>query len=241
MDQQGQDRGQVAQLIQRKPTFTPRAPSARARFLRVAGEGWPFVSLVLIAGCVCAYLLGPLWLLPFLVLIAGLSAFFHDRKRPVPPGSLAVTAPVDGSVVHRRECYDPFLDREAIRLTFDVAFLGTYLFRSPVAGTVLELPASACPDFAGPVSWIRTNNGDEVVMTVSEGIMFGTPPCQAPFGERVGQGRPCGQRRLAQQLDLYLPKNSRVEVIQDDQVRAGMDIIARFVRKGDGNDDAPEV
>lgn len=207
----------------------------RARFLRVAGGGWPFVGLVFAAGCVVVALLGPWWALPFLLLLGGLAVFFHDRKRPVPPGSLTITAPVDGCVVHRRECYDPYLDREAIRLTLDVALFGAYLLRAPVAGTVLEISQSACPEFSGPVSWIRTNDGDDVVMTVSEGALFGARPCQAPFGERVGQGRPCGERRLARQLDVYLPANSRIEVIQGDTVRAGTDIIARFVRKPDDN------
>lgn len=190
------------------------------------------------AGCACVVLLGPWWALPFVVLIGGLAGFFYDRKRTVPPGSLTVTAPVDGCVVHRRECYDPFLDREAIRLTLDIRFFGAYLLRSPVAGTVLEIPPSTGPDYSRPVSWVRTNDGDDLVMTVSEGALFGARPCQTPFGERVGQGRPCGQRRLAYRLDVYLPANSRIEVIQGDRVRAGMDVLARFVRKREPNGEA---
>lgn len=206
--------------------------------MRVAREGWPFLGLALLCGYVFAGVFGLWWALPFLLLIAALAVFFHDRTRLAPPGSLTATAPVDATVDHRRECYDPFLDREAIRLSFDVALFGNYMLRSPVAGTVLAMPDTAWPDFAGTVSWIRTNDGYDVVMTVSEGTMFGARPCQTVFGERVGQSRPCGHRRLARRLDLYLPASARIEVIQGDRVRAGTDIIARFVRKRGSNGDS---
>lgn len=211
----------------------------RARFLRIARDGWPFLGLTALVGCILAVTLSPWWALPFLLLACVLAAFFHDQMRSVPPGSFTVTAPVDGEVVHRRECYDPFLDRQAIRLTLEVTLFGVYLVRAPVAGTVRELPPSACSEFAVPVSWFRTKDGHDVVMAVSEGALFGAQPCQAPFGERVGQGRPCGQRRLAQRLDIYLPATCRIEVIQGDTVRAGADVIARFVRKHKDQDDAP--
>lgn len=203
----------------------------RTRFLHVAVEGWPFVGLVFLLGVLSAVILGLWWALPFLVVIGVLGAFFYDRKRPVPSGSLMVTAPVDGKIIHRRECYDPYLDREAIRLTFEISFFGAYFLRSPVVGTVREMPASACPEFSGPVSWIRTNDDYDLVLTVSEGCLFGARPFQTSYGERIGQGRPCGQRRLARRLDIYLPPNSRIEVVPGDAVRAGRDVIARFVRK----------
>lgn len=207
----------------------------RAKFLRIAREGWPFIGLAVVFGYLVAAAFGLWWALPFLLLLGGLAVFFYDRARPVPPGSLAVIAPVDGTIVHRRECYDPFLDREAIRISIDVACFGAYMLRSPVAGMVLEMPPSACPDTAGTVSWIRTNEGHDVVLTVAEGTMFGARPCQTPFGERVGQGRCCGQRRLARRLDVYVPPNSRVEVAQGATVHAGADVIAKFVRKHNGN------
>lgn len=210
----------------------------RARFLRIARDGWPLVGLAIVVGCLFATALSPWWAGPFALLTGVLLAFFYDQVRRFPPGTFTVIAPVDGTIVQRRECYDPFLDREAIRLTLDVAMFGAYLVRAPVAGTVLEIPASAGPEGAGTASWLRTRDGHDLVMTVCEGTLFGAPPCQTPFGERVGQARPCGQRRLAQRMDLYLPVNSRIEVIQGDRVRAGVDVIARFVRRREEQSDA---
>lgn len=210
----------------------------RATFLQIAREGWPLIALTLVLAYVSVHFY-VWWLGVLLLALAGyLVALFHDPSRIVPSEPLAVIVPVDGRVVHRRECYDPFLDREAIRVSIEVGRLGAYLLRSPVEGTVLELPASAWPDFRGAVSWVRTDEGDELILAVPEGAMFGARPCEARYGERVGQGRRCGPRRLARRLDVYLPPNARVEVAVDTRVRAGADVLATLVHKRNGNGEA---
>lgn len=207
----------------------------RATFLQIAREGWSFIAFALVLAYGGAYFAGWWAGLPFLALAAWLIAFFHDPVRDVPSEPLAVIVPADGRVTHRRECYDAFLDREAIRISIDVASLGAYLLRTPAEGTVLELPAAAWSDFGGTASWIRTDEGDDIVLTVPRGAMFGARPCQVSFGERVGQGRRCGPRRLARRIDIYLPPHSRVEVSVGQRVRAGSDVLATLVHKRNGN------
>lgn len=207
----------------------------RATFLQIAREGWSFVALALALAYAGGYFAGWWAALPFLALAAWLIAFFHDPVRDVPSEPLAVIVPVDGRVAQRRECYDPFLDREAVRVSIDVLRLGAYLLRTPAEGTVLELPASAMAGFSGTASWIRTDEGDDIVLTVPRGPMFGARPCQVSFGERVGQSRRCGPRRLARRMDVYLPPHSRVEVSVGQRVRAGTNVLATLVHKRNGN------
>src|SRR5699024_11408183 len=66
-------------------------------------------------------------------------------------------------------------------------------FRSPVEGTTLELSGEAVDAFHGTVSWIRTDEGDDILVAVSHGMTLGARPCQGSYGERVGQGRCCGK------------------------------------------------
>lgn len=204
-------------------------------FLHIVREGWPLIALVVVGGA-AAYTQLAWWAaLPFAAAAVLLAFFFHDADHHVPAEPFTVVSPVDGRVIHRRECYDPFLDREAVRISVLVDRFGQYFMRAPAEGTVLELPPDAWPEFTGTASWIRTDEGDDLVVTVSQGAMFGARPCRTPYGERVGQSRRCGVRRLARHVDLYLPANTRLEVDIDQRVTAGCSTLATLMHKKNGN------
>lgn len=203
----------------------------RATLFQVARGGWyiiiPMVVLVFVLHATIDWWAG----LPVALLLIPVILFFRDRPCRVAAEPLAVIAPMDGTVTHRRECYDPFLDREAIRITIRLSLFGAYYFRSPVEGTTLELSGEAVAGFPGTVSWLRTDEGDDIVVTVSHGITLGARPCRGSYGERVGQGRCCGTRRLALQVDVYLPVHSRVMVDLHTRVQAGSTVLGKLVHK----------
>lgn len=206
----------------------------RKTLLHIVREGWyvltALAGLLLLVNAVFGF-----WAaLPVAGLIVLAIVFFRDAPRDVPAEPLAVIAPIDGTIRHRRECYDPYLDREAIKLSIDVNLLGAYLLRSPAEGTVLELPHETLTRLGAAATWIRTDEGDELIMAVREGSLFGERPCRSSYGERVGQGRCCGSRRLARRVDVFLPMNARVEVELGDRVRAGASVLAKLVHKQNG-------
>ena len=203
----------------------------RKTLFHIVPEGWAVLIGLTVAALIVNATAGAWWVLPLLVALVVAALYFRDSPRNVPAEPLAVIAPVDGTVIHRRECYDAFLDREAIKLSIRVDLLGAYLMRSPVEGTVLELTGDAIEQLDGVASRIRTDEGDDLIMVIRDGSLFGARPCRSNFGERVGQGRCCGQRRLARRVDLYLPVNSRVEVELGDHVRAGACVLAKLVHK----------
>ncbi|MES1926732.1 hypothetical protein [Salinisphaera sp. T31B1] len=203
----------------------------RKTLFHVVPEGWAVLIGLAAAVLIVNAAVSWVWALPLLAALIVAALYFRDSPRNVPAEPLAIIAPVDGRVVHRRECYDPFLDREAIKISLQVHLLGAYLIRSPVEGTVLELTGEAIDALDGVASRIRTDEGDDVIMVIRHGSLFGARPCRSEFGERVGQGRCCGQRRLARRVDLYLPVNSRVEVELGDHVSAGACVLAKLVHK----------
>src|SRR5699024_911408 len=79
--------------------------------------------------------------------------------------------------------------------------------------------------------WIRTDEGDDILVAVSHGMTLGARPCQGSYGERVGQGRCCGTRRLARQVDVYMPVHSRVMVELHTRVYAGATVLGKLVHK----------
>lgn len=194
--------------------------------LRIAAEGWVFL---LGLGLVALWaVLGEHWLLLLgsllLLVLAGL--FFHDAPRHSPAKPLGILAPCDGTVSYRRECHDPYLAREAIRIGITVPLFSNYLLRTPVEGEV-----TAIENAPRGVSCIRTDEGESILVAVSRGSLFGARPVWAQFGDRVGQGRIAGARRLARVIDVYLPADCRVEVQLGQTLRCGETVLATLLRR----------
>lgn len=195
--------------------------------LSIPLEGWAVLALLVGLAALINAAGAPLLALLALGGVLPLVYFFGDRRRRVPAHARGVLAPVDGVVVHRRECHDPVLGREAIRIGIRVDPWGAYSLRSPVEGEVVEPPPGAQ---AARASVIVTDEGDAIVLRAAGG-MLGARPVFAPWGERLGQGRRCGLRRLAREFDLFLPASARVEVPLGARVRCGETLIATILRK----------
>ncbi len=206
-------------------------------FLHVAREAWVLlVPLALIGVLLSLSMTSPWpWILAG-VFCAGVALLSRDTDRIVPPQALGLVVPADGTIIHRRECHDPYLDRAAIRLSIRLNRYGVYYLRAPCEGTLMEIKMARGGRHADQASWIRTDEFDDIVMVVSEGSLLGQRPCNAGFGQRVGQGRRCGMRRLARRLDLYIPVNSRVDVKLQQKVRAGSDVLATMVHNASNLD-----
>ena len=202
--------------------------SAYSPILRIAPEGWMLIALLALSALL-AVEAGRLLLALLLALpIPLLANYTRDLDRHSPAKPLGVLAPVDGQVCFRRECHDPWLGREAIRLGIAVGFWGNYLLRAPVEGEVHSIPGAS-----RRVSRIRTDEGEDILVVVARGWLFGARPVWAPFGERLGQGKPCGLRRLARQIDVYLPAESRVEVALGQTIRCGETVLATLLRRNE--------
>jgi len=154
---------------------------------------------------------------------------FRDPHRPVPPSPLGVVSPVDGEVVTVDIAEDGVLQGRAQRIVIRIDSLGTYTARSPVEGRVRDLhTADRVTDYPHNALWLRTDEGDDVVLKFS-GYRFGLPPRSlALYGERLGQGARCAYLRLTRLAEVHLPDTSRVLVEPGQVLRAGSDLIARL-------------
>lgn len=199
-------------------------------FLHIAHEGWLIViGLLLVAWAAVsadlALLAGAAGLLTAVSI-----GFFYDSDRALCTSPLGVVAPVDGRVVSVDSVTDPFLDRPALRVRVRPSLLGAYFLRAAIEGKLRELRASDGSRCSG-ASWIQSDEGDDVVMAASDGGLLGQRPCMLSVGERVGQGRRCGLRRLARYIDVYVAANSRIKVQPGQRVRAGTDMLGTIARK----------
>lgn len=164
---------------------------------------------------------------PAIVLII-LYFLFQDPRRSIPSHPLAAVSPVDGVVVSVSTIENLVTESSAHQITIRIDSFGTYTARSPVEGVLLDyhvLAASKRADTHRPGLWVRTDEGDDVVLQF-HGHRFGlVPRAFSRYGERLGQGQRCAYLRLARFADVFLPINSRVNVRPGQQVTAGSDML----------------
>ena len=193
--------------------------------LSLVPEAWVVLGCLTAIGALLVFGASSDLALPFLVLLFLAIRFYADAQPQVESRPRGVLAPADGVVIHRRECHDPVLGREAIRIVLKPRILGGYCLRAPVTGHVAPVGAERA-------SRIRTEDGQDVVVRVTRGLTGSARPVMMPVGERVGQGRRCGLRRLAREIELLVPADSRVEVRLGQQVRSGQTVLATMLKKG---------
>lgn len=204
------------------------------QFPLIAREGWPFIMIVLLL-LIGSFRLGGLFLvMPCLMLLLLLVLLFRDPHRDVPSKPLAVVSPVDGRVTSVEPTDKGALQGESIRIVINITAIGAYSARSPTEGKVLNLmdnlaEGSRLLGVGG--LWVRTDERDDVVVLMRGPTGWASPRSFVGYGERLGQGQRFAFNRLARQVEVYVPVNSRLHVKVGDRVRAGSDTLAMFVHK----------
>jgi phosphatidylserine decarboxylase len=198
---------------------------------RVAPEGIPFLALL-----AAAFVAAVVYFETLLAAVAAAAFFvsylvFRDPKRDVPAEPLGVVSPVDGRVVSVGSVDRGALQGEAQIIRVRIDALGTYTARSPVEGKIMDLRSVAdgrVAEYPTNAMWIRTDEGDDVVLNLA-GYRLGLPPRSfIGYGERVGQGQRCAYLRLTRYAEIHLPIASNVAVAAGDRVTAGTSLIARL-------------
>lgn len=173
--------------------------------------------------------------LPTVLLTLVLMRLFYDPDRDLPSHPLGVMSPVDGVVISTELFHDPFLDRVAQRIRIQSDLFGVYHGRSPTEGKMVEYWPTLAGDKQGYSQedtkgawWIKTDEGDDVVLVVTAGISLGKARCEIQAGERVGQARRCGRFLPHGVIDVLIDENSYVEINPGQRVMAGVNMLATF-------------
>ena len=205
---------------------------AQRQFPVIAREGWPFIIAVLLLAIAAVRLGGVALVLPVLGLLLLLVLLFRDPPRDIPARPLGIVSPVDGKVISVEPTDRGALKREAIRIVVQINHFGAYTARSPTEGRILNLrenlrEGSRLLGVGG--LWLRTDEGDDVVVLMRGHSRLVRPRSFVGYGERLGQGHRFAFIRLARRAEIYLPLASRPLVKPGDRVLAGSDQLAELV------------
>ncbi len=185
------------------------------------------------------YFAGPAWAAPFWVVLVFILQFFRDPPRQIPDAPDAVICPADGKVIALGEVEDPYLKRPSKRVSVFMNVFNVHSNRSPVAGKIMErwysrgkfVNASldkASLDNERNALWIRTDQGQDVVVVQVAGLIARRILCYVQPGERIARGERYGFIRFGSRVDVYLPREARFEASLGDSVKGAADVIARL-------------
>jgi phosphatidylserine decarboxylase len=183
----------------------------------IAQEGLPVLVLVFALGLLMIRYLD-LWfaVIPALLLVV-LYMVFRDPRRSVPSVALGVFSPVDGRIVSVDTVDRGAAGAPALRIVIDVDSFGTYTARSPVEGNIKDLGEKAL--------WLKTDEGQDVVLSFSGYRLGFAPRAFVRYGERLGQGQRCAYLRLTRRAEIQIPADGKVTVEPGQTVVAGTDVI----------------
>jgi phosphatidylserine decarboxylase len=202
----------------------------------IAREGWPFLAIaVAVAALVAGFSL--LWSIPFWIVALFVLQFFRDPPREVPGNAKTVVSPADGRVVAVEKAHDPYLDREAIKVSVFMNVFNVHSNRAPVDGEVKQIWynagsfVNAALDKASTENernalWIRADAGADVTCVQVAGLIARRILCYAKAGDRLERGQRYGFIRFGSRVDVYLPPNARIKAALGDKVYAASTILA---------------
>ena len=203
----------------------------------IAREGWPFIALSVVAAVVVHWFFGVGWAAPLWLIVVFMVQFFRDPPRTVPQEPRAVLSPADGRVVAVERTRDPYLDRNALKLSVFMNVFNAHSNRSPVDGEIRETWHNPGRFFNAELSkssleneraalWIRTPAGADVTCVQIAGLIARRILCYAKAGQRLARGERYGFIRFGSRVDVYLPADWRPVASVGDKVYATESILA---------------
>ena len=202
----------------------------------IAREGWPYLAGAFVFSLLATFFAG-WWSLPFWLLTLFILQFFRDPPREVPDDPRAVVSPADGRIVEVSRVQDPYLKRDALKLSVFMNVFNVHSNRSPVDGVVKErwyFPGAfvnaaldkASLDNERNALWLRTDSGADVTCVQVAGLIARRILCYVSPGARLRRGERYGFIRFGSRVDVYLPPDAEPAAALGDKVYAAERVLA---------------
>jgi phosphatidylserine decarboxylase len=207
----------------------------------IAREGWVFLAMAVAAALLLSatghwLIAGFAWLAVLFIL-----QFFRDPPRTIPRAPNAVLSPADGKVVRVERARDPYLQREALKISVFMNVFNVHSNRSPVDGIVVAAWyhagsfLNAALDKASLENernalHLRTAAGHDVACVQVAGLIARRILCYVKPGDTLARGQRYGFIRFGSRVDVYLAPDAVPKVAVGDTVYATETLLAEFPR-----------
>jgi phosphatidylserine decarboxylase len=202
----------------------------------IAREGWSFLAAAVAVAAAAGWLIG-WWSTPFWLAALFVLQFFRDPPRQAPGDAHTVVSPADGRVVAVERARDPYLERNAIKVSVFMNVFNVHSNRSPVDGLVQKrwyIPGrfiNAAFDKASLENernalWLRTTGGADVTCVQIAGLIARRVLCYVHEGDSLARGQRFGFIRFGSRVDIYVPEDANLVAALGDKVYATSTVIA---------------
>ena len=204
-----------------------------------AREGWPFIAGAVAISALVSMYARWIWSATCWIIALFILQFFRDPPRIVPQKANAVLSPADGRIVAVENTQDPYLKRDAIKVSVFMNVFNVHSNRSPVDGKVYNkwyfpgkfinasLPKASLENERNAL-WIKTDNDLDITCVQIAGLIAKRIVCHTKIGEHLVRGQRFGFIRFGSRVDVYLPLNTEVKVNIGDKVHATLTILAEL-------------
>jgi phosphatidylserine decarboxylase len=205
----------------------------------IAREGWPFVAITVVIALALSY--AHWWIGAVLAWVCALFVvqFFRDPPRVVPSQANIVVSPADGKVVVVGKARDPFLNRDALKISVFMNVFNVHSNRSPIDGMVKNkwyhagsfLNAAldkASVENERNALHICTESGVDVTCVQVAGLLARRILCYVGPGDALARGQRYGFIRFGSRVDVYLPPYASPKVAIGDVVYATTTVLAQL-------------
>jgi phosphatidylserine decarboxylase len=203
----------------------------------IAREGWAFITLAVVTAVLLHVFAGPWWAAPVWLAALFMLQFFRDPPRMAPADPSAVLAPADGRIVTVERTHDPYLGREALKMSVFMNVFNVHSNRSPVDGEVRRTwyysgrflnaaLAKASLENERAAMWLRTAGGADITCVQIAGLIARRILCYAVTGQQLARGQRYGFIRFGSRVDVYLPADARPVAAVGDRVYATESVLA---------------
>jgi len=203
----------------------------------LAKEGWPYTAAALAAAALVHWFAGFWWALPFWLVALFVLQFFRDPPRPIPQDPKAVLSPADGRIVAVERAQDPYLNRDALKMSVFMNVFNAHSNRSPVDGEIRNtwyhagkfinaMMSKASLENERAALWIRTPGGADVTCVQVAGLIARRILCYVHTGQKLARGERFGFIRFGSRVDVYLPPAAVPRASIGDRVYATESVLA---------------
>lgn len=209
----------------------------------IAREGWPFLGAAVAAALLASYFAGGWWSLPLWIAALFVLQFFRDPPREVTDDPAAVVSPADGRIVAVEKARDPWLQRDALKISVFMNVFNVHSNRAPVDGEVKQVWYHAGRFFNAALDkaslenernavWLRTRSGRDVTCVQVAGLIARRILCYVGAGAALSRGERFGFIRFGSRVDVYLPTDAQAVAAIGDKVYAAESVLARLAQDG---------
>jgi phosphatidylserine decarboxylase len=204
-------------------------------------DGYYYALALIVVAVLLAWLAGPAWLIPPLLLAAFFLWFFRDPERAIPDFPGAIVSPADGKVTSISTVE---VDGEPrARISIFLSVFDVHVNRCPIEGVIRDVRYQS-GQFRNAMGAASAESNEQNIVTVSgaaqtvifkqiAGLLARRIVFTKKVGDRTQRGERVGMIKFGSRVDVIFDAGARLQVKVGDRVRGGASVIASLPGPGE--------